>query len=1525
MKSSIGLFAAFPFCLASHLPGKIALTDSPDKPPSAVSQLAPSAKEVSADVNGVQRSGTAAMRTKPPSAALQGGTHPSIHHLDNPSLSTAVFIENLGQFNPKVLYQVKIGTQTAWLTKDGITFDATKPTANEGAGRESQSYLDAAGERSELNAGVTRFKMPKSLARTFDRLALAEDFVDATCCSIVDAKDLRPGAYNYFQSSDSTKWRTNVRGYSEVVYHDVWPGIDLRISGRGPDLEQEFVIRPGGDLARVQISYRGIDRLVATPDGALEVETAFGKLHETKPSIYQRIGGKEVAVDGHFKLTSETSYAFEVGAYQTEYALVIDPTVLYSTFLGGSAGNEYGYASEKANGIAVDASGNAYVAGITKSTDFPTTIGALKSSPSSGQVTGFIAKLNATGSALVYSTYLGDTTTITAIAVDTAGVAYVTGFSSSPSYGFPTTPNAYWPTDPNQKCYQDYFVTGLSAAGDQLVYSSCLNSNGPTYGAESGYYPNAIAVDSRGRAYIAGGAGGGSPTTANAYQPVVPDPASDSAYVAVFDTTGSGASSLVYATYLGASISKSPSVAQGIAVDAFGKIYVTGVANAGFPVTTGAFQTTYMGGGDVFIAKLDPTASGSQSLIYSTYLGGAGQDQGNAIAVDASGNAYVTGSIFLDSNTFPVTPGAFQTNTPTRNPAFVTKLNAAGSRLVYSTLLSGTSPAVWGNAIAADSFGSAYVAGMTLSNGDFPLTPDAFQSTCVKIFGQCAAYYLGFLTKLNPTGTALIYSSFLGGNNNDVATAVAIDQTGDAYVAGWTGSFNFPVTGTALQPSMNGTGDAFITKFPLGGIQTLSVSSLTPTSGGNSGTVSPQIFGTGFHAGATAKLSCGGQSIPGANLTVGPEGRYFNTTFDLTAASNGKCDVTVTNPDGSSAKLPQAFTVKQGGAPNLRIYLTGAEVRKVPGEVPLGPADAVMFATVSNTGNVDSAGGFVFEPINAPFSPTSVTPAAVVNLTTLQTDSAVMWNLPAIPAGSSQVLTTTASTMTSSSIATFVAGATCVAAFAAGLGGPELAETAICIGQNAELGDVLACSNAVLECKKAQLTCTEEGPSPDCWKEVEECGEQAWDCANVSGPIVADCIQKVSKACVSSLLGFFEPTDPNGIVGPSGVGGQRWTAGVPALSYAVLFNNEPTATAPAQQVIVTQPLGPNVNLATLKLLGATIPNGSSNIQVPVPPGAFNPAAGVAEFTTNVDLRPNQSLLVNVDAKLDPTARTLTWTFTSIDPATGLPPLNPLVGFLPPGSGANFSFSVTPTPGLATGSQVAEQATVVFDGQAPMSTAAWINTIDNASPISHVSALPTTNSCPNFRVSWSGSDVGSGVQGFTIYASDTGGSFTPWLTNTTAAASTFIGAVGHSYSFYSIAADLTGNVEPAKTLAEASTTVNSASSCGPPSVSGQVLSTSHSGTTVTVNLQLTNTGFSTAQAVNITQITARTLAGSGTVTLGGPILPIAAGPLGIGASTTLTLTLNVPATVTRFSLTESGNALDAASKKYSFSIAQTIIP
>jgi hypothetical protein len=833
------------------------------------------------------------------------------------------FVENKGQFDEQVKFQVSSGGRTLWLTGNGIVLDCL---------RRKPAQVDGASPLSDVLAGNVVLDRPgtagnphvqTSAVRDMERHVIYEDFVRADNEITIETKGVRTGMRNYLSGNDPSKWQTQVRGFSEVVYHDVWKGVNLRLHGNGPDLEQEFIVNPGADVGQVQIAYKGIDRLELAKDGSLVIRTAAGQMRESAPRIYQEIAGRRVFVKGKFKLLSATSYTFEVVGHNAKQALIIDPTLLYSTFLGGSVGNNIFTIGthETATGIAVDQAGNAYVTGFTGSGDFPTTPGAFQTTNLGGQQT-FVTKLNPAGGALIYSTYLSASFP-SGIAVDPLGNAYVAG--SNTHDGFATTPNAY-----SQSCSAPGglpFLSVLNASGSGLLYSTCFGSFIPNAGGVATV--TSMAADANGHAYLGGLTGFNLPTTPNGYQTAPPGSLS-SGFVMEFDTNLSGSASLVYSTYLGA---PRAAIVNGVAVDSFGKIYVTGATDAGFPVTAGAFQTIFPGqtcsGGvcspstAAFIAKLDPAASGTQSLIYSTYLAGIGSSVGTAIAVDGSGNAYVGGT--TSSSNFPVTPGAFQTaSTSCGAPLFVTKLNAVGSNLSYSTYLCGN---IFANdnsigGIAIDSLGDAYVAGgfRAQAPSTFPVTPDAFQNSFTKLGGD---FHEAFLTKLNQTGSALIYSTYFGGAGDDVATGVAIDQIGDAYIAGHTASANLP-TRNPFQLTMNGTGDAFIAKFGTGAGGSLSVLSFYPAQGGNSGSITPTITGSGFHYGATASLSCSSNAnIPGANLSVSPDGRLISARFSLIGQSPGPCSVTVTNLDGSTASLSTAVTVVQGGSQDIQVDLFG--------------------------------------------------------------------------------------------------------------------------------------------------------------------------------------------------------------------------------------------------------------------------------------------------------------------------------------------------------------------------------------------------------------------------------------------------------------------------------------------------------------------------------------------------------------------------------------------------------------------------
>jgi YD repeat-containing protein len=583
---------------------------------------------------------------------------------------------------------------------------------------------------------------------------------------------------NYFSGSDPSQWLANVPNYGEIDYRNVYPGIDLHYhSVNGRQLEYDFVVQPGVNPSAIQLSWQGVQSLSLDGQGNLVLTTAGGSVVQQEPVVYQAIHGVRQAVTSQQVLLGNGKVGFQVGAYDPSQPLVIDPTLAFSTYLGGS-GNDY------ANGIAVDGAGDAYVTGVSNSTNFPTTTGFAPGS--SGAL--FVTKLNAAGTGLAYSDFLSSQSDqANGIAVDLAGDAYITGATGSPV--FPVTPGAF------QTSYggmphagrTDAFVTKLSATGDALLYSTYLEGGGRDQG-------NAIAVDLSGNAYVTGLTTSGSfPTTAEAYQTSLSG--SQDAFVTKLNPQGSA---LAYSTYLGAGSDSG----TGLAVDPAGNAYVSGSTSAtNFPTTSGAYQTAWPGGTQAaFVAKLN--AAGT-ALSYSTYLGGSGSDQANAIAVNSAGGAYVTGS--TTSSNFPTTSGAYQTAWPGgTQAAFVSKLNAAGSGLAYSTYLGGGGTDV-ANGIGIDSQGEALVAGAT-SSTNFPTTSGAFQTS------NAGGTEDAFVTKLNSSGSALGYSSYLGGSGDDKANGIAVDPVGYAYVAGSTNSTNFPTVSPAYQGSNAGGYDAFVAK-----------------------------------------------------------------------------------------------------------------------------------------------------------------------------------------------------------------------------------------------------------------------------------------------------------------------------------------------------------------------------------------------------------------------------------------------------------------------------------------------------------------------------------------------------------------------------------------------------------------------------------------------------------------------------------------------------------------------------------------
>lgn len=596
--------------------------------------------------------------------------------------------------------------------------------------------------------------------------------VGADLSARVEGEDQQVSVTNYFVGNDPTKWRRSVPNYGRARYRNVYPGIDLVYYGHHGSLEYDWIVSPGADPAKIRLVFDNAHRVRIDKQGDLVIKLPNGEYRHKKPAVYQEAAGKRTEVAGTWVLHGNEA-GFRIGSYDRSQPLVIDPPLIYSTYLGGSL-------SDFANGIAVDRFGNSYVVGGTGSSNFPTRTasqGSLK-----GVEDVFVTKINPSGSAIVYSTFLGGGGPDEGhgIAVDSAGNAYVTG--SAGSFDFPVLGaiQGTWGGS------GDAFLAKLNPSGS-LVYSTYLGGSSIDNGT-------GIAVDSAGNAYITGITFSSNLPTVNPFQAA--KGAQQDAFVAKINAAGTA---WVYVTYLGGN-----AVDEGyaIATDTAGNAYVTGQTNStNFPLQSPLRSSNGGSSGpnvDAFVTKLNPVGS---ALVYSTYLGGSATDEGTAIAVDSSGNAYVAG--FTGSTDFPVV-NPMQLHLASADDAFVTKLNPAGSALVYSTYLGGGSEdQAYG--IAIDQAGNAYVTGRTNSS-DFPLT-SAIQATRV-------AFDM-FVTELNAAGTARLFSTFVGGSGSEVQiqsglAGIAVDARGNIHVASGTTSTDFPVVNAIQKSNAGGFEDAIV-------------------------------------------------------------------------------------------------------------------------------------------------------------------------------------------------------------------------------------------------------------------------------------------------------------------------------------------------------------------------------------------------------------------------------------------------------------------------------------------------------------------------------------------------------------------------------------------------------------------------------------------------------------------------------------------------------------------------------------------
>ncbi len=688
-------------------------------------------------------------------------------------------------------------------------------TADEAVFKFSGQDLISQGKRHGL-----KFVRDRLLSKVTEASVVRMKLKGANSALSITGLNRLPGVSNYFIGQDSRKWHKGVASYARVQYSEIYSGIDLVYYGTGNRVEYDFIVKPGADPKQVLLSFDGADKISRdTNSGDVSIPTVAGKMALQKPVIYQMENGQKKIIECNYKFQGNDQLGFDVGDYDRSEPLVIDPVLAYSTYLGGSK-------QDDSYGMTVDSIGNAFIAGSTWSNDFPVE-GTSISAPPLGGYKMFVSEINPSGTALIYSTYIGGTSgyeLATGIAIDSNGYVYITGIISSAD--FPVTPNAFQ-TSYGSGAVENAALCKLTADGQSLLYSTYL---GGTV-ADEGY---GIAVDSGENAYVTGYASSfGFPTTPNAVQSTLKG-SQGNAFVSRIDTTQSGMSSLVYSTFLGGTSTTIFETTEGgsaIAIDSQKNIYVAGTAcSPDFPVTPNAFKTT--GSADscsAFLSQIDTTQSGSAGLIYSTYFGGTASgstfDIGYGLALDSSNKVYVSGS--STTSDFPTTTGA--TNSAT-GKAFVAKFDTTQSNansLIYSTLIGGSNGTSNDAAtvVAVDPNGNAYLTGWTFGS-DFPITSEASQS----ILGRAAST---FLTVINEDASQILYSTYWGGTNNfSFSYGLALDTNYNMYITGFTYASDMETTTSAFQPSGSGRGnDAFVAK--LTALNVPRISSLLPPCGPN--------------------------------------------------------------------------------------------------------------------------------------------------------------------------------------------------------------------------------------------------------------------------------------------------------------------------------------------------------------------------------------------------------------------------------------------------------------------------------------------------------------------------------------------------------------------------------------------------------------------------------------------------------------------------------------------------------------------
>jgi uncharacterized protein (TIGR03437 family) len=725
-----------------------------------------------------------------------------------------------------------------------------------------------------------------------------------------------PGRTHLLIGNDPSRWQRNLVQFAKVRYRGVYEGIDLVLYGNPDELEYDFLIARGSDPAAIRLVFEGAQR-VLLDGGDLVLETAAGIIRHRRPQAYQTIHGVRRSVAVSFQIDSASTVSFRLGDYDRAHPLVIDPVLAYGTYLGGSS-------TDLGQAIAVDSQGYVYLAGQASSIDFPRTPGSVPgSNPRENDSLAFVTKLDPTGSRIIYSTLLGgsDYDIANGLAVGSDGSAYIVGETKSDN--FPATSGAL---QRNKAGDRDAFIAKLSPDGASLMYASFLGGDEIDIGT-------AVAVDAAGSAFITGVTYSEDfPTTEGAYGRRYA--AERDVFVAKLTADGSR---LLYSTLIAGS---GIDLSNAIAIDASGNAYFAGLTDA----------RRANGVADAYCAKLDPQGA---KLLYIKLFGGAGLEEATAVAIDAAGNAYLTGSTY--SKDFPATPGALQTQSkspvfmigsPVGYDAFVAKIDSRGENLLASTYLNGT----WssrGQAIAVAADGTILVAGYTHSP-DFPITADALPPP------PNDNQFKGFFAQLNATAGELLYSTRFGGSSSDQGWGLALDPAGDAYVTGFSVSPDLPTSEGVVQPRNRGAFDAFLLKFSSAEPPVVAASGIVSGASFLGGAIAPgmmvSIFGSGLGPPDAASLQIDGNGRVKTQLN-GVRVLFNDVPAPVIFASPTQLGAIAPYALDSSATI--RVVVESQGLRSVPVDLTAAP--SAPGLFTLDASGAGGGAILNQDGSVNTA------------------------------------------------------------------------------------------------------------------------------------------------------------------------------------------------------------------------------------------------------------------------------------------------------------------------------------------------------------------------------------------------------------------------------------------------------------------------------------------------------------------------------------------------------------------------------------------